>query len=81
MVMLMRDGHPPIPSSVGPDGRFRIAALAPGDYRVYGWDDFQQVEYNDPDWMRRNGGSAVTVTVSAGQTAETKVVRTAVPRE
>jgi hypothetical protein len=81
MVMLLRDGHPPIPSSVGPDGRFRIAALAPGDYRVYGWDDFQQVEYNDPDWMRRNGGSAVTVTISAGQTADTKVIRTAVPRE
>ena len=34
----------------------RSAGLAPGDYAVYGWDDIQQVEYADPEWMRRNGG-------------------------
>jgi hypothetical protein len=80
-VMLLREGHPPLSNAVGPDGKFRLQGLPPGDYRVFGWDDFQQVEWADADWMRRNAGAGVAVTVSAGQSADAKVTRVVVPRD
>jgi hypothetical protein len=80
-VMVSQDGRPPVGSPTADDGRFRIAGLAPGDYRVYGWDDFQEVEYADPDWMRRNAGNGVAVTVTGGQSADVKPVRIKVPRD
>jgi hypothetical protein len=80
-VMALQDGRPPVAVPASPDGRFKIANLAPGDYRVFGWDDFQEVEYADPDWMRRNGGGGIVATVTGGQSADVKVVRVKVPRE
>ncbi|MES1258715.1 MAG: hypothetical protein ABUS51_09800, partial [Acidobacteriota bacterium] len=60
------------------DGRFSVANLAPGDYKVYAWDDWQQVEYANPDWMSRNAsGSAATV--DAGQTVQVKLRQLQVP--
>jgi hypothetical protein len=80
-VMLFRDGHPPLSQPAGADGTFKIGGLAPGDYRVFGWNDSNQVEWADPDWMRRNAGTGVAVSVAAGQTAETKITRATVPLE
>lgn len=56
----------------GADGRFTVANIAPGEYKVYAWDDWQQVEYANPDWMQRNS-SPVSVTVEPGQTAQVKL--------
>lgn len=79
--MVAQDGRPPVGFPTAPDGHFKIGGLAPGDYKVYGWDDFTRVEYVDPDWMRRNGGSGVSATVTAGQSADVKVTRVTVPPE
>jgi hypothetical protein len=82
-VMIFREGKAPTVFYVPPDaeGHYKVTGIAPGDYKVYGWDDFQQVEYADPDWMKRNGGAGVSVTVSAGQTGEQKLVRAVVPKD
>jgi hypothetical protein len=78
-VMVWQEGRQPVSGMTSPDGHFKISGLAPGDYRVYAWDDFSQVEYSDAEWMRRNGGSGVAVSVTAGQTADVKLVRVKVP--
>jgi hypothetical protein len=68
-VMVLQDGRSPRTLMTGADGHFRIAGLAPGDYRIYAWDDASQVEYADEEWMKRQGGKGQTVTVQPGQTA------------
>ncbi len=80
-VMVLQDGQRPRNAMTGPDGHIRLQGLAPGDYRVYAWDDFQQVEYADPDWMQRYGGSGATVSVQAGQTAQVALKQQTVPAQ
>jgi len=73
-VMAIQDGKQPHNQFTGADGHFTLRNLAPGDYRVYAWDDSSQVEYADADWMRRHAGASQTVTVTGGQTAPAKLV-------
>jgi len=63
-----------------PSGHFRIQNVAPGDYTIYAWDNPNDVEYADPDWMRRNGGGGLAVTVTAGQSQQIKLTRQLVPQ-
>lgn len=72
-VMVLQEGKLPRNITAGADGHFKLANLAPGDYKVYAWDDIQQVEYADPDWMQRMGGKAQSVTISPGQSAMLKL--------
>ncbi|MDQ1470578.1 MAG: hypothetical protein QOJ99_2058 [Bryobacterales bacterium] len=58
----------------GADGHFTVPNLAPGKYQVFAWDDPQQVEYANSDWMQRNS-APVSVTVEAGQTAQVSKIR------
>jgi hypothetical protein len=81
MVTIFREGNPPRIVNVSPDGHYKAAGLAPGDYKIYAWDDFQQVAYAEPDWMQRNGSNGVSVTVSASQTTEQKLIRAQVPKD
>jgi len=69
-LLLLRDGRAARTVHVGADGHAKIAGLAPGDYRAYAWNDVQQVEYANPDWMQQNGRAGVPVTIAAGQTAQ-----------
>jgi hypothetical protein len=71
--MAIEEGRSPRSIMSGTDGHFRIANLAPGDYRIYAWDDITQVEYADPEWMKHQGGKGQAVTVSPGQTATLKL--------
>lgn len=59
---------------------FKLLNLAPGDYNLYAWDDPNQVEYADQDWMRRYGGSGTAVTVSSGQSAQVKLTQQKIPQ-
>jgi hypothetical protein len=38
--------------TTGPDGRFSIANVAPGDYRVYSWEDANANAPMDPEFMK-----------------------------
>jgi hypothetical protein len=80
-VMFLQDGMPPRIAATAPDGHIKLQALAPGDYRIYAWDDASQVEYADADWMQRYGGGGVSVSLQAGQTAQVTVKQQAVPTQ
>jgi hypothetical protein len=76
-IIALRNGRATVIQGVG---HFKLPNLAPGDYAVYAWDDANQVEYADQDWMRRYGGSGTAVTVSAGQNVQVKLTQQKVPQ-
>jgi Carboxypeptidase regulatory-like domain len=76
-IIALRNGRATVIQSVG---HFKLLNLAPGDYTVYAWDDANQVEYADQEWMRRYGGSGTAVTVSTGQNAQVKLTQQKVPQ-
>lgn len=65
-------------SSSGADGHFRVPNLAPGDYRIYAWDNLSEAEYADEEWMRLHGGYGQNATVASGQTATVNLTVAAV---
>ncbi len=79
-VYLERDGAPSRNTRADEKGHFRIDTLPPGDYKVYAWDDNENVEYANPEWMKRNG-RGVEVRATARQTAQVKVARQTAPPE
>ena len=77
-IVVLRDGRLTRAAGLGPDGHFRIQNIGPGDYRVYAWDNLNEVEFADQDWMKRHGGYGQSVTVAPGQTATVKLTIAAV---
>jgi len=63
------------------NGHFKLQNVAPGDYTLYAWDEPNEVEYADPEWMRRNGGGGIPVTVTAGQSQQFKLTEQLVPQQ
>jgi hypothetical protein len=78
-VMLLRNGIRVAGLMPQQNGHYKIQNVAPGDYMLYAWDDPTQVQYAEPDWMRRYGTGGVPVSVTAGQTAQIKLTRQLVP--
>jgi hypothetical protein len=76
-IIALRNGHAAMIQS---SGHFKLQNLAPGDYTLYAWDDSNQVEYADQDWMRRYAGSGVAVTVTSGQNSQVKLTQQKVPQ-
>lgn len=60
------------------NGHFNIVNMAPGDYTVSAWDHIQDVEYGNPDWMRRYA-KETAVTVTAGQQSQVSLKQLAAP--
>ncbi len=79
-VLVLKDDRQIAVSRTGGNGRATLKNLPPGRYFVGAWDDNQQVEYGNPDWMRQYG-SGQSVTVDAGQatTAQVRLNRVPVP--
>ncbi len=73
-VMVIRNGRATVFTS---QGHFKLQNLAPGDYTVYAWNDASEVEYANPEWMRRF--SSIPVTVTAGQNSQIKLIQQTVP--
>ena len=50
-------------------GHFIIRGIAPGDYKLFAWEDIENNAYFDPDFMRRSesSGKPVRVTESSKQ--------------
>ena len=76
--MIFEDGKAPRNARADAAGHFRFAFIAPGKYTIYAWDDVSQVEYANPDWMRRFA-EGTRLTVEAGQTARVKLVQQQAP--
>ncbi len=69
IMAIPRTGRP-VDGFAATGGYFKLQNLAPGDYTLYAWDDPQEVAWADPDWMRPFTAKGVSVTVTAGQTAQ-----------
>jgi Carboxypeptidase regulatory-like domain len=57
----------------GPDGRFRITALPPGDFRVFAWEAITLYSWQNPDVMQRDWSKGVDVHLDDGSTATVNV--------
>jgi hypothetical protein len=57
------------------NGQFSIAGVAPGAYRIYAWEQFDQGAYFDPEFMSRFEGLGTPVEVKAGSVTNVKLTR------
>lgn len=59
------------------DGKFHVAGLAPGKYRVYAWTEIMADNYTDPDFMRRfqNDGGRVEVKEGSSEQVTIPVIK------
>jgi hypothetical protein len=53
----------------GPDGRFRITGVPPGDFRLFAWEAIKLYSWQDPDIMRRDASKSIAVHLDDGGTA------------
>ena len=51
-------------ATTGADGRFTIANVTPGDYRVFAWDGIESNAYFDPELLRQSEARAIPVSLS-----------------
>lgn len=59
------------------DGTFQFNSVAPGDYRLYAWEEINRDLYTDPDFLKKFESSSVKVSVKEGSTerVELKIIR------
>jgi hypothetical protein len=50
----------------GPDGRFRITAVPPGDFRVYAWEAIPRFSWQNPQVMQRDFVKGIPVHLDDG---------------
>jgi hypothetical protein len=64
--------------AVGSDasGRFRLNGLAPGNYRIFAWDDVPADAWQDPDFLRtyEDRGRPVAITEGSNQNLELRLI-------
>jgi hypothetical protein len=80
-ILLLRDTTRVAGSAAQTSGHFRLQNVAPGDYTIYAWDEPNEVEYAEQDWMRRYSSGGIPVTVTAGQKQQIKLTEQLVPPE
>lgn len=61
------------PKFVFSAGQYRMQGVAPGDYRVYAFDNTDGLEYADPEALRDFISKGKAVSLSANQSAEVQV--------
>jgi hypothetical protein len=66
-------------ATAGPDGRFSVANVAPGDYKLFAWQTLEPFAYFDPELLQRDESKARSVQVkeSANQSIDLRVIPTA----
>jgi len=55
------------------NGHFTIASVAPGDYKLFAWEDLEPGAYNDPDFLRKYEALAMPVKISESSTSTVEV--------
>ncbi|MBI5086969.1 MAG: carboxypeptidase regulatory-like domain-containing protein [Acidobacteria bacterium] len=57
-------------------GRFNFKNVAPGDYKVYAWEDVESTAWMDPEFMKplESKGEAVTVAENAQATVQINLI-------
>lgn len=62
--------------STNQNGQFTLQNIAPGEYKVYAWEDVEPGSYMDPEFLKQHEGRAQRVSVksdSQGQVALTQI--------
>src|SRR5262249_18323292 len=64
------------PSIADQNGHFTMRNIAPGDYKLFAWEDLEPGAYYDPDLIRKYEalGTPVTVSGSGRLSLEAKVI-------
>jgi hypothetical protein len=58
------------------NGKFTLRGIAPGDYKVFAWEDLEPNAYFDPDLLRRSeaAGKPVRISESSKQSVNVQVI-------
>ena len=58
------------------NGQFTLRTIAPGDYKLFAWEDLEPFAYIDPDFVRKYEALATPVKISehGNVTVEVKVI-------
>ena len=59
-----------------PDGRFTLRGIAPGDYRVFAWEDIEPFAYFDPAVVKQYeaAGKLIHIQESSNETTEVRLI-------
>jgi hypothetical protein len=49
-------------------GHYDLRGLAPGKYAIFGWDGVERGEWEDPEFLRTNAATGVTVEMGDSDT-------------
>ena len=52
------------PSTADQNGHFMMRSIAPGDYKLFAWEDLEPGAYYDPDFTRKYEERATPVKIS-----------------
>ncbi len=57
-------------------GHFSIKGVAPGEYKIYAWEDIEDGAYEDPDFMKphESAGQSVSIKEGAHETVQLKSI-------
>ncbi len=70
-VLLLREGSQPHEMRTDNKGHFAMGGIPPGDYTIFAWPSDANVEYANPDWVRRNAkGAPITIRTSEKTTVK-----------
>lgn len=58
------------------NGRFTMRGIAPGEYKVFAWEDVESGAYQDPDFLRPldNLGQSISIRENGSETAQVKLI-------
>ena len=58
------------------NGHFAIKGVAPGEYKIYAWEDIEEGAYQDPDFIKphESAGETVSVKELAHETVQLRVI-------
>jgi hypothetical protein len=62
----------------GANGKFEFRGVAPGNYSLFSWDNVEEHEWDDPEFLKPFRSKAFSVRVAEGdsKTADLAVIRT-----
>ncbi|MFN0106632.1 MAG: carboxypeptidase regulatory-like domain-containing protein [Bryobacteraceae bacterium] len=63
--------------SVDQNGQYTLQNIAPGDYRLFAWEDIDPGQYMDPEFLKKHESGAAKVTVKANAMAQVNLAQIA----
>jgi hypothetical protein len=54
-------------------GQVRMRGIAPGDYRIFAWEDIEKGAWQDPTFVRNHESSGKAIHINEGEKASTEI--------